>query len=85
MHGLDVDEYGNHIIPKEKSTAELLEEGRKLLQQDKKEPETVAPKPLTKQQQQTEFEKHIEKWRKFYEQNTSKIAGFPKTIFDKII
>jgi hypothetical protein len=71
-------EEGKKLLQKEKSTAELLEEAKKLFPQ-KKEPEPV---PLTKQQ--TEFEAHIQKWRKYYEENKGKIpAGFPKTIFDK--
>ena len=30
-HGFNVDSNGNHIIPKEKSTAELTDEANKLL------------------------------------------------------
>jgi hypothetical protein len=44
--------------------------------------ETASPKQLTKQQQ--EFEAHIQKWKKYYEEKRGKISNeFPKTIFDK--
>jgi hypothetical protein len=62
--------------PKEKSSAELLAEAKSLL---KKEPNTIP----VQTEQQKEFEKHVEKWRKYYADNRGKIpSDIPKTIFD---
>lgn len=81
MHGLDVDEYGNHIPPekpiaktaiKEWGSDELTAQAQKIIEYNNSKKEPEAPKPLTKQQQ--EFQAHIEKWRKYYEENTGRIS-----------
>ncbi|GEM_PF-1111715 len=82
-HGYYTDPNGNHIYP-EKSTAELIEEAKKLF--EKKQPITVSkPTPLT------ERDKEIEKVRQQYnqyfheKQQEGKISPhwFPKTFFDR--
>jgi hypothetical protein len=84
-HGFDLDSRGYHIIPEpkkepKKSTAELIEEAKKLLRQ--KEPNVVpTPKPLTKQEQA--FQASVNKWQKYFEENKGKIPNnFPRSIFD---
>ncbi|MGH9973243.1 MAG: hypothetical protein ACRD93_05025 [Nitrososphaeraceae archaeon] len=81
-HGFELDSRGFHI-PKsekssEKSTAELIEEAKKLF--SAKTAQTVP----VKTERQKELEELTRKYQKIFAENRGKIPNeFPKTIFDR--